>query len=257
MIFVAAGTEDARAIAFMLDERGFRVTASVTTEYGGGLFAERERIIVNKKPLDAAGLADYMMRHGVKVFVDASHPYAANVSKNAIEACRALGVPYIRYERPETKSDYEKIFRAADYAQAAKKAGELGKNIFLAVGSRNLKIFVESPQLKDCTLTARVLPDGDVLANCLRLGFTPKNIIALQGPFSQKFNEEMFRHFRADVIVTKESGKIGGADTKFAAAKALSLPVVVIERPKIDYGGTAKNFADVLDFVKKFCGGNA
>ncbi|MBR6267087.1 MAG: precorrin-6A/cobalt-precorrin-6A reductase, partial [Selenomonadaceae bacterium] len=86
---------------------------------------------------------------------------------------------------------------------------------------------------------------------CEKLGFTPKQIIAMQGPFSQTLNEAMFKQYDAQVIVTKNSGTIGGADTKFAAAEALGLPIVLIDRPKVTYGQVARSFEDVLAFIRQ------
>ena len=142
---------------------------------------------------------------------------------------------------------YEKIFPVENYEQAAVKARELGKNIFLTTGSRNLKIFVEL--LKDCNLTVRILPTADVLAQCENLGLTPKQIVAMQGPFSVALNVELFKHVGAEVIVTKNSGQIGGADTKLEAAKLLNLPVVMVNRPKIFYPNLAETFDDVLNLI--------
>ena len=110
-----------------------------------------------------------------------------------------------------------------------------------------VKIFVDN--LKDCNITARVLPTSEVLAECENLGLTPKQIIAVQGAFSVEMNIEMFKHAQAEVIVTKDSGKIGGADTKIAAAQVLKIPVVVIDRPKISYPNVATTFNEVFTFL--------
>lgn len=254
MIFVAAGTQDGRELAGFLLEQGFQVTASVVSRYGEQLLRQYPGIQVNDRPLDADGLADYMGRQGVRVFVDASHPYAQQVSQNAMAACRRLSVPYLRYEREATPISYEKAYCVPDYEAAAKKASELGRQVFLTTGSRNLQIFANSPALKDCVLTVRVLPTADVLAMCEELGFSPKQIIAMQGPFSQALNEAMFEQYGAEVIVSKNSGQIGGADTKFAAAEAMGLPIVLIDRPKLNYEHLAQSFEEVLEFVRHING---
>ena len=103
--------------------------------------------------------------------------------------------------------------------------------------------------LKGCNITARVLPTAEVLAQCEKLGLTPKQIIAMQGPFTTEMNVEQFKHAQAEVIVTKDGGKIGGADTKIAAAQILNLPVVIIDRPKISYPNVAATFYEVLKFL--------
>ena len=87
------------------------------------------------------------------------------------------------------------------------------------------------------------------MTQCETLGLSPKQIVAMQGPFSTELNVELFKHASAEVIVTKNSGQIGGADTKLEAAQILNLPVVMIERPKIFYPNLAETFEDVLNFI--------
>ena len=246
-IFLIAGTQDGRELAEFLSEKNFDVTASVVSDYGKKLLETCAGIKINDKPLDKDELEKILREGDFKFLVDASHPYAKNISANAISAAESAQIFYIRYERAEIKFDYEKIFPVESYETAAVKAAELGKNIYLTTGSRSLKIFVEL--LKGCNLTARILPTAEVLAQCEALGLSPKQIVAIQGRFSTELNVELFKHANAEVIVTKNSGQIGGADTKLAAAKILNLPVVMIERPKIFYPKLAKSFEEVLKFI--------
>ena len=247
-IFLIAGTEDGRKLAKFLSQKNFNVTASVVSDYGRKLLETCAGIKINDKPLDRDELKKILREEHFNFLVDASHPYAKNISANAIDAAQAAQIVYVRYERAEIEFDYEKIFHVDSYEEAALKAAELGKNIFLTTGSRNLKIFVDL--LKDCNLTARILPTAEVLTQCEALGLTPKQIIAMQGSFSTELNVELFKHAGAEVIVTKNSGQIGGADTKLEAAKILNLPVVVINKPKIDYPNVATTFDDVLKFLE-------
>ena len=247
-IFLLAGTEDGRKLAKFLSSHGQFVTASVTTDYGKKILSQYDDIKINDKKLNADELAEILREFDL--IVDASHPYAANASENAVAASRRADIPYIRFERDEVEVCGENIFKVENYEQAAVKASELGKNIFITTGSRNLKKFVDSPALKDCNLTVRILPSAEVLKECETLGLTPNQIAAIQGPFGVEFNVELFKHFRAEVIVTKNSGKVGGADTKIAAAQILSLPVVMIERPKIFYPNVAYTFEEILNFIK-------
>ena len=253
MIFVLAGTQDGREIVRLLLEQGHDVAASVVSSYGGELLAHAcgQRCLINDKPLDEAALKDYLQEHDIRLLVDASHPYAANVSRNAIAVCQALSLPYIRYERDLSKLDYDRITVVHSYEEAAQAAASLGKKIFLTTGSRNLDKFVHSPDLKDCELTARVLPTAEVIGLCESLGLDAGHIVALQGPFSQELNRELFRKYGAEVIITKNSGTIGGTDTKFAAAAELNLPIVLIDRPKLNYPCITHDYAEVLAFVRQ------
>ena len=252
MIFVAAGTQDGRELVDTLLDSGYEVAASVVSHYGEQLLggSKKPHLLINDEPLGREAMQEYFREHGVTLCVDASHPYAVNVSENAMAACRELGVPYLRYERDLTVLDYERIVVVHNYEDAAAEAARLGRHIFLTTGSRNLKIFLEAPALKGCTVTARVLPTAKVLALCERQGLKPGQIVAMQGPFSKELNEAMFRQYDADVIVTKNSGTLGGTDTKLQAAACLGLPVVVIDRPQLAYEHIACSFSEVLNFVR-------
>ncbi|ORT99542.1 Cobalt-precorrin-6x reductase [Anaerovibrio sp. JC8] len=250
MIFVAAGTQDGRELAGYILSRGYEVVASVVSQYGQELLQSYKGIKVNDRPLDEAGFVEYFRENDVKCFVDASHPYAANISTNAMKACEQAGVPYIRYERAMSHLDYDKAYYVNGYEEAAVKAGELGKNVFLTTGSRSLPIFAKSEALGDARIVCRILPESGVVKEARELGFTPDNIIAMQGPFSKELNKELFIKYNADVVVTKNSGSLGGADTKFDAVKELGLPLVIIDRPKIQYSNVTDSFDGVLDFLE-------
>ncbi len=249
MIFVAAGTQDGRELAGRLLSEGYPVTASVVSRYGSELLATYPGMIINDKPLDEEGLSEYIKSHDIRIFVDASHPYAANVSQNAMNACRKAAIPYIRYERQASAIECKKLTVVENYEQAAEAASKLGKTVFLTTGSRNIQKFIQSQHLSGHRIVARILPTADVITEVTSLGLSPRDIIALQGPFSREFNREMFRQYGADVVITKNSGSIGGTDTKFSAADDLDLPVILVDKPAIKYDNLATDFETVIKFV--------
>lgn len=254
MIFVSAGTKDGRELAVYLLKQGYEVVASVVSQYGEKLLEQYQGMQVNCQPLDVDGFVAYFASHKIGLFVDASHPYAANASLNAMEACARAQIPYIRYERLQTPLDYDKAYYVESYQQAAAKAAELGEHIFLTTGSRNLAAFAKAREMAGKHMVCRVLPEPEIVKMAQGLGFTPGDIVAMQGPFSLELNKELFKKYQAQVVVTKNSGNTGGTDTKFAAAMELSLPLVIIDRPKVDYAQKAENFQQVLDFVRKELG---
>lgn len=254
MIFVSAGTKDGRELAGYLLQQGYEVTASVVSQYGESLLEQYQGLQINCHPLDVEGFVAYFAKHSVNMFVDASHPYAANASLNAMEACTKANIPYIRYERQQSSLNYAKAFYVANYQQAAAKAAELGEHIFLTTGSRNLATFAKAPEMANKHVICRVLPEPEIVAMAQELGFTPGDIVAMQGPFSLELNKELFKKYQAQVVVTKNSGNTGGTDTKFQAAIELDLPLVIIDRPKVNYSEKAESFQQVLDFVKKELG---
>ena len=141
MIFTAAGTQDGREIVRCLCAAGYDVAASVVSSYGQQLLAEQRekgggRLLINDTPLDEDGLRGFFKEHGIRAFVDATHPYAVNVSRNSMTACAAEGIPYIRFERDLTDISYENVHLVHSYEEAAETAARLGKNVFLTTGRR-------------------------------------------------------------------------------------------------------------------------
>ena len=241
MIFLLAGTQDGRELCKALLQAGYAVTASVTTEYGERLLAEGPQagLTVNTQPLDAAAMAAYLRANRCTALVDASHPYAVEASQNAIAACDALTLPYIRYERPLSDLHYEGLTVAHSCDEAAVQAAQFGERVFITTGSHTLTHFTRAQCLKREQLIVRVLPAAAVLQLCEQEGLLPRQIIA------------GVKESGAEVSVTKNGGALGGTDAKIAAAAELGLPVVVVDRPRIAYPAEAKTFAEVLAFIQK------
>ena len=156
-VFVFAGTADGRALVSALLERGYAVTASVVSRYGGELLESAQTqghdLVINEEALDEPAFLAYCRDNGITAIVDASHPYAVNVSQNAMAAAKTLGLPYVRYERDLTELTAqglapEKLHIVHSYEEAAAAAAQLGDVVFLTTGSRNLNKFAEAPALK-------------------------------------------------------------------------------------------------------------
>ena len=127
--------------------------------------------------------------------------------------------------------NYEKVVEVKSVEEAYQKANELGSNIFLGTGSKTIGEFVKN--LKNKNIVARVLPTSDVIKMCEEVGLNADNIIAMKGPFSEAINEQMYKHYDIDLVITKESGIEGGFLEKVNAAKNLNIPVVVRVREKV------------------------
>lgn len=251
MILVLAGTKDGRQLAAELAQAGYQVIVSVVSQHGRELAAQNS-VVINTDKLDEDGMVEFIKTHNVKLVIDGSHPYAVNASQNAMKACQLASTEYLRYERPALVLPcYEKMHVVTSYQQAARKAADLGKVIFLTTGSRMLEVFTAEPILKNHRLIARVLPDPQVITQCIELGFSLNNIIAIQGPFSHQLNFAMFKDFGAEVIVMKNSGQIGGSDTKLSAAMELNLAVIVIDRPVVNYSKVVFNYDQILEHVQE------
>lgn len=250
MILILAGTQDGRELAAELTALGYQVCISVTTEYGRSLAAPAAEL-VNDLPLDATALRAFIAKHQIKLLIDASHPYARGASENALHVTAALNLPYIRYERQSSQFPaYEKLHVVDTIQAACQVANNIPGTVFLTTGSRALAEF-KANLASDKRVIARILPDAKVLAEVLALGFSPKDIIAMQGPFSEAMNSTMFADFATQIMIMKESGKIGGSDEKFLAAQRLNLDIIIIKRPKLEYRVLVHDFTELLKKIKE------
>lgn len=235
MILVLGGTSDSLAICDELNKDCNKsYILSVTTEYGKDLASIHSKNIILGK-LTKDDMVAFIKENNIETIIDATHPYAVEVSKNAIECSKITNIDYIRYERKSLIEDitYKNIFVVDDIDEACEIANEKGNTIFIGTGSKNLNQYIE--KIPNKKLIARVLPTSEVLISCEKLGLNGDNIIAMKGPFSQCLNEETYKQYKIDLVITKESGVAGGFLEKVLACEKLNIPVVIIRREKINY----------------------
>lgn len=255
MILHLAGTSDARELAVLIQQAGYDITASVVTDSAAQSLQEAG-IPVRVGRMTADEMCAYIQTHNIRAVVDAAHPFAEEAHKNAMTATQTCGIPYLRFEREAlTFADHPQLHFVDDYAQAAEKAAELGGNIMLTTGSKTLQIFTKRLHgVEGLTLYARMLPRLDNMEKCAELGVEQKHIIAMQGPFTKELNIALYRNYAIDVVVTKESGKVGAVDDKVESALELGLHVIIIGRPGLAYGDVYSEFEPVLQHLHQLRG---
>lgn len=252
MIFVAAGTQDGRGLVEYLLGCGYEILASVVTDYGKLLLPKHPNLKINDKKLDKEEMKACLEEHEIQGIIDATHPYAVNVSRTAMEVAEELGIPYLRYEREVTPlPDYDKLHLVASYEEAAPLAMELGECIFLTTGSNRLELFAQWAKAKQKRIIARVLPADYSIEICKKAGITPRDIVAMQGPFSEGLNLELYKKYDSTVVVMKNSGTLGGTETKLTAAIKLNMDIVIIDRPAITYKKMVHSYREAEDFLQR------
>lgn len=241
-IFVFGGTTEGRELAGALAALGHAVTVSVATPLG----AEELRAIAGISVLIGRRLPDEMaeLLAGYALCVDATHPYAVEASRNIRAACETAGVPLRRLAR--AASGETDCVQVDSCAAAAAFLAKTEGNILLTTGSKELSAF---GGLAPERLFARVLPTHEGVAACESLGLAHRNILALQGPFTQKMNEAMLEQYHIRWLVTKDGGRAGGFAEKIAAAQHTGAGVVLVARPQ-DSGSTME---EILQWVKGEC----
>lgn len=232
-IVVFAGTSEGRRLVECCARHGRQVVACVATEYGERLIPMEPGVQVHMGRMDAAEMEAFLRRQRRAVVVDATHPYAREVSKTVKKVCGALDLTCVRLVRASSEGRIadEHLHWVDDAGSAALLAEGLAGNIFLATGSKELAVFAE--QISDFSrIYARVLPSRETLDVCMGLGLSGGQLICMQGPFSEEMNRAMYAHVSAKILVTKESGDAGGFLPKIQAALALGMECIVIRRPK-------------------------
>lgn len=237
-ILILGGTSEASGLARAMAERGLRATLS----YAGRTEAPRAQPVPVRVGGfgGAAGLAAWMREHGVTHLVDATHPFAARISANAVAAAAEAGRPMVALTRPEWRAEAgDDWHHVADIAGAVAALDGSARRVFLAIGRQNLGDFAAQPQhfyllrLVDPP-AARPLPDCEIVVD--------------RGPFTTDGDIALMRRHRVDLVVAKNAGGIG-AKAKIDAARTLCLPVLMIDRPRVPPRAEVYQVADVLDWL--------
>jgi len=234
-IIIFGGTTEGRALSWRLADAGAAVTVCVATPYGAEEQGDHSGVTVLVGRKTAEEMAALLRR--APLCVDATHPYAAEASRNIRAACEAAGVPYRRLLRQG--SDAAGAIFVNSAAEAAAYLRNTAGNILLTTGAKELGAFAV---LDPARLYPRVLPSHEGLAACEAAGIAHRNIIAMQGPFSQVLNEALIRQYRIAWLVTKDGGAAGGFPEKRGAAEATGAKLVVLRRPE-EQGETFETIA--------------
>ena len=171
----------------------------------------------------ADGLAAFLAREGIAAVLDATHPFAAVMGRNAAEACARARVPLLALRRrPWERQAGDCWIEVAAMAQAVAALGEAPRRVFLTVGRLELGPFAAAPQ--HAYLVRTIEPVGDALA------LPHLRAIRDRGPFDEAAERRLMEREGVEIVVTKNSG---GAATypKIAASRALGIPVVMVARP--------------------------
>jgi precorrin-6A/cobalt-precorrin-6A reductase len=187
------------------------------------------------------GLVDYISAENIARVVDATHPFAAQMSANAVTACALANVPLLALERgPWQRTAADRWIEIDDIAAAAEVIGAAPCRVFLGIGRQHLQLFAAHPQhfylvrLVDPPRAPLPLRDAEV--------------IVARGPFDLAGDRAMLMDHRIGIVVARNAGG-GAAYAKIEAARALGLPVVMVRRPFIPARGKVESVADALRWL--------
>lgn len=187
------------------------------------------------------GLAGYLRREQVTHLIDATHPFAATMSRHAVVAAGQAGVPHIMLTRPAWEAgEGDRWTHVPDIAGAVDALAGEPRRVMLALGRMHVEAFGAQPQhhyllrFVDAPAEPPALPHHHLVVD--------------RGPFTVEGDVALMRAHAIDLLVAKNAGG-GGARAKLDAARALGLPVLLIDRPPLPATRVAYSVAEVMDWI--------
>lgn len=238
-LLILGGTTEASALAQAVAAQGIAATLS----FAGRVARPKPQPIPTRSGGfgGVEGLRAWLRDKAITHVVDATHPFAAQMSLHAVSACAAENVPLIALTRPAwAEQPGDRWQRVADIPAAVGALAGPARRVMLAVGRMHLDAFAAQPQhfyllrLVDPPETPPPLPDHVALVS--------------RGPFTEAGDRALMQEHAIDLVVSKNAGGTG-ARSKIDAARALDLPVLMIDRPALPDRPEVGTPQEVLDWL--------
>ncbi len=247
-IFIFSGTTEGRLLSEFLCDKGIEHKVFVATDYGQVVMKDHPLCHVLQGRLAMDDMTALFKKEKPDMVVDATHPFAIEVSKNIKEACKQADMEnaYLRLSRPIgdiAQNSSVKIVPSTEEAITYLK--NRPGNILLTTGVKTLPDYAAVDELKE-RLYARILPSLESFTRAVDTGLARRQIIAMEGPFTQRMNEATIEQYDIAILVTKNSGSRGGIVEKISACQAKGIEALII-----DLDAQYKNDGLGLDEVKR------
>ncbi|MBY2930597.1 cobalt-precorrin-6A reductase [Sphingomonadales bacterium 56] len=238
-ILILGGTMEASALARALAERGEQATLSYAGRTGN---PRAQPVPIRVGGFGGAdGLAAFLKAGAFTHLVDATHPFAAAISANAAAAARASDVAHLMLTRPEWQAvDGDRWTHVPDIASAVRALDGPPRRVMLALGRMHVEAFAAQPQHQ---YLLRFVDAPDAPPTLLR-----HHLLVDRGPFTPAGDLALMRDHGIDLVVAKNAGG-EGARAKIDAARALGLPVIMIDRPPMPQARAVHDIGDVLAWI--------
>ena len=213
------------------------ILTTTTTEYGAKLAKDGGSDATIARPLPKNELIDIITKESYEILIDATHPFAEHITQTSVSIAKELKIPYLRFERPIT--NMENIDTShIQYVKSFVEAGELIANEF---NEGNVLHFAGANTMADIVKNVsidrfypRILKVEKSIEKCRELNISQDHIIPMTGAASTEENIQLIEKYDAIVMITKESGEIGGVIDKIQAANEKDIAVIMIQRPEIN-----------------------
>ncbi|GLS86525.1 precorrin-6A reductase [Cypionkella aquatica] len=236
-ILLLGGTTEASLLARALAEAG----GDAVFSYAG----RTDHPVAQPLPMrvggfgGVGGLVGYLRAENIGAVVDATHPFAAQMSRNAVEACGLAGVPLIGLERAAWAAEAgDNWLHVASIEAAIAALPDAPARVFLAIGKQNLSGFAAKPH--HYLLRLVDAPESSPLPDC--------TVVLARGPFEVVGDKTLMLQHKISHIVAKNAGGAGAA-AKLVAARDLGIPVILIERPALPARRVVGSVAEVMAWL--------
>lgn len=238
-ILILGGTTEASALAKALAERGERAMLSYAGRTGN---PRAQPVPVRVGGFGgAAGLAAYLKAERVTHLIDATHPFAATISANALAASREAGAAHLMLTRPAWQAgEGDRWTHVPNIGGAVRALDGAPRRVMLALGRMHVEAFAAQPQHHYLLrfVDAPELPPA----------LPRHHLVVDRGPFTLAGDLALMRAHGIELIVAKNAGG-DGARAKIDAARALGLPVIMIDRPPMPQVQSVHDLSDVLTWI--------
>lgn len=187
-----------------------------------------------------AGLRDFLQAERITEVIDATHPFAAQMSRHAVQACGELAMPLLALERPAWQAQAgDRWQHTADLAGARAALPEQPARVFLAIGRQHVEPFLAETRH---WYLLRLVDPG------LTLPEDRGAVVIDRGPFTTDQDLALMQQHRITHVVAKNAGGLG-AQAKLAAARQLGCPVILVDRPALPARPSVSTVAEVLRWL--------
>ena len=225
LIIYSGTTEGLQLFQFCLNHH-IQADISVATKYGATYYPPTTKVYSER--MDATQIYDLLLTEHYQIVIDATHPYATEITENLKKACKKAKVHYYRILRESKEIEGDSVDSIEELIALLNKNNDI---ILSTLGSKSIHKMQRIINYKE-RLWLRILPSQSIMQEAISLGFQKKQIIQAKGPFSIEQNIKHIQMSHASILVTKESGAIGGYPEKLLAAKDTGCRVITLSRPK-------------------------
>ncbi|EHI56252.1 hypothetical protein HMPREF9333_00531 [Johnsonella ignava ATCC 51276] len=289
-ILIFGGTSEGRELALMCENSELPAYICVAGNYGSGVLGNLKHVKIIEGKKDSADMLSLIKELGISVVYDATHPYAAVVSKNIKSACKKSKIKYLRVRRKtddfndcidgnsinNTSDDISGSVSVSDFSSIYlnRKSKKIYNNIFdfadvievpdiesaveyLKDTQGSILISTGSKEISKYTLLdpkrlyPRVLPSYESIEACTKAGIENSHIIAMQGPFNTELNIAMLNFYKCSYMVSKQSGNRGGFKDKVYACKSTGTKLIIIKAPSEKGGVSIEEALKDIEMMNK------